>query len=233
MTARTMGRWIAVLGAVILIAPAGAAEKRSLGTQKEKISYGIGVGVARNLKMQEIQVDLDAVMQGMKDTLSGGKLLITETDLQKTMTDFQSGLTQKQLQARQAEAEKNKKEGEVFLAANAAKQGVVTLPSGLQYKILKAGDGRKPTAADAVECHYRGYLIDGTEFDSSYQRGTPSTFKVTGVIPGWTEALKLMPVGSKWQLFVPSQLAYGAAGAGRTIGPNATLVFEVQLLAVK
>jgi len=233
MTARSMGRWMAVLGVLIMTAPAGAAEKTSLETQKDKISYGIGVGVARNLKSQEIQVDLDAVMQGMKDTLSGGKLRMTETDLQKTMTEFQSGLNQKQLQARQLEAERNKKEGEAFLAANAAKQGVVRLPSGLQYQILKAGEGRTPTDKDQVECHYRGYLIDGTEFDSSYQRGTPATFKVNGVIPGWTEALKLMPVGSKWKLFIPSQLAYGAAGAGRTIGPNATLVFEVQILAVK
>ena len=233
MTAKMTGAWMAVLAAVMFCVPAGAAEKASLETQQDRISYGIGVGVARNLKSQEIQVDLDAVMQGMKDTLSGRKLLMTETDLQKTMTDFQAGLTQKQLQARQLEAEKNKKEGEAYLAANAAKEGVVTLPSGLKYRIIKAGEGRTPTDKDQVECHYRGYLIDGTEFDSSYQRGTPATFKVNGVIPGWTEALKLMPAGSKWRLFIPPQLAYGAAGAGRTIGPNATLVFEVQLLAVK
>jgi FKBP-type peptidyl-prolyl cis-trans isomerase FklB len=130
-------------------------------------------------------------------------------------------------------AEDNRKAGESFLAENKKKEGVVTLPSGLQYKVLKAGDGKKPTDADTVECHYRGTLINGTEFDSSYLTGQPATFKIAGVIPGWREALKLMPVGSKWQLFVPSQLAYGARGKGGSIGPNAALIFEVELLAIK
>ena len=127
----------------------------------------------------------------------------------------------------------NEQEGVVFLTNNKTKQGVVTLPSGLQYKILKAGNGKKPIGSDTVECHYRGTLINGTEFDSSYRRGQAASFPVSGVIPGWTEALKLMPVGSKWQLFIPSQLAYGAQGAGRDIGPDATLIFEVELLAIK
>ena len=134
----------------------------------------------------------------------------------------------------QPAVDNNKKEGAAFLARNKTKQGVVTLPSGLQYKILKAGNGtKKPIGSDTVECHYRGTLINGTEFDSSYRRGQPASFPVSGVIPGWTEALKLMPVGSKWQLFIPSQLAYGAQGAGRDIGPDATLIFEVELLAIK
>jgi FKBP-type peptidyl-prolyl cis-trans isomerase len=127
----------------------------------------------------------------------------------------------------------NKKEGEAFLAANKSKPGVVTLPSGLQYKILTAGTGPKPTATDSVNCNYRGTLIDGKEFDSSYKRGKPVTFPVTGVIKGWTEALQLMPVGSKWQLFIPSDLAYGDRGAGADIGPGATLVFEVELISIE
>jgi FKBP-type peptidyl-prolyl cis-trans isomerase len=149
------------------------------------------------------------------------------------MIAFQSDLMKKQSQGKQTAAEENKKTGEAFLAENKKKDGVVALPSGLQYKILKAGKGKKPTDGDKVECHYRGTLIDGTEFDSSYRRGEPATFPVNGVIAGWTEALKLMPVGSKWQLFVPSQLAYKEHGAGADIGPNATLIFEVELLGIK
>jgi FKBP-type peptidyl-prolyl cis-trans isomerase FklB len=149
------------------------------------------------------------------------------------MRTFQTELRDKQQAKRKAEGDENLKAGEVFLAENRKKEGVVTLPNGLQYKILKAGGGRKPTEADTVEVNYRGTLIDGTEFDSSYKRGKPVTFKVTGVIKGWTEALKLMPVGSKWQLFIPPQLAYGERGAGQAIGPNATLIFEIELLAIK
>ena len=141
--------------------------------------------------------------------------------------------TQKETQGTKMVSAENKKEGTAFLARNKTKQGVVTLPSGLQYKILKAGNGKKPVGADTVECHYRGTLINGTEFDSSYRRGQAASFPVSGVIPGWTEALKLMPVGSKWQLFIPPQLAYGAQGSGRDIGPDATLIFEVELLAIK
>jgi len=147
---------------------------------------------------------------------------------------FQVDLRQKQAEATKLAAEKNKKEGEAFLVENKRKEGVVTLPSGLQYKILKAGTGKKPTEGDTVECIHRGTLIDGTEFDSSYRSKKPMTFKVSGgIIQGWSEALKLMPVGSKWQLFIPPQLAYGDRGAGDIIGPNATLIFEVELLAVK
>jgi FKBP-type peptidyl-prolyl cis-trans isomerase FklB len=149
------------------------------------------------------------------------------------MRTFQAELRQRQAVARTKAAEDNKKQGNAFLAENKTKEGVVTLPSGLQYKILKAGGGKTPTDADTVECHYRGTLLNGTEFDSSHLTGKPATIKVTAVIPGWKEALKLMPVGSKWQLFIPPQLAYGERGAGHEIGPNATLLFEVELLAIK
>ena len=227
-------KWIAVLGVWLLAAQVSAQETQVLKTEKEKVSYGIGVDVARNFKRLGIDLDVNVLLKAMRDEFSGEKLLMTEEDLRATMNSFQGELRQKQAQAVRSAAEDNKKAGDVFLAENKTKEGVVTLPSGLQYKILKAGDGKKPAETDTVEVNYRGTLINGTEFDSSYSRGQPATFKVKGgVIPGWTEALKLMPVGSKWQLFIPPQLAYGERGAGRDIGPNATLIFEVELLAIK
>jgi FKBP-type peptidyl-prolyl cis-trans isomerase len=211
-----------------------AQDPATLKTEKDKVNYGIGVGVARNFQRQGIDVDIDLVVKGLRDMLSGGKLLMTEEELQTTMTAFQADLQKKLQEATKAAAEKNKKEGEAFLAENSKKEGVVTLPSGLQYKILKPGDGKKPVSQDSVECHYRGTFINGTEFDSSYKRGQPINLKVDGgVIAGWSEALKLMPVGSKWQVFIPSKLAYGENGAGSQIGPNSTLIFEVELLAIK
>ncbi len=158
---------------------------------------------------------------------------MSDEEMRTVMTAYQKEISQKQAEAAKIAAEKNKKEGDAFLAANKAKEGVITLPSGLQYKILKEGNGKKPTDADTVQVHYRGTLIDGTEFDSSIKRGQPASFPVKQIIPGWREALKLMPVGSKWQLFIPPELAYGARGAGGDIGPNATLIFEVELLAIK
>ncbi len=164
--------------------------------------------------------------------LPGGKTLLTEEEAQAVMSEMQKQMHEQQ-QAKMAQAaEGNKKEGDAFLAANKGKEGVVTLPSGLQYKVLTAGTGPKPTTSDSVVCNYRGTLINGTEFDSSYKRGQPATFPVTGVIKGWTEALQLMPVGSKWQLFIPADLAYGDRGAGADIGPGATLIFEIELLSI-
>jgi FKBP-type peptidyl-prolyl cis-trans isomerase FklB len=205
-----------------------------LTTDKQKASYAIGMNVGSGLHRQGVDLDDAALLQGMKDALSGGKTLLTEEEARAALTKLQ-GEMQAKMQAKAAqEGEANKKEGDAFLAANKTKEGVVTLPSGLQYKILKEGNGPKPTASDSVVCNYKGTLINGTEFDSSYKRGEPATFPVTGVIKGWTEALQLMPVGSKWQLFIPPDLAYGPRGTpGGPIGPNATLVFEVELISIK
>jgi len=220
--------------AIMFFASSVCAQEPELKAEKDKINYGIGVGVARNFQRQGINVDLDLVIKGMRDVLTGGKLSMTEEDLEKTMTAFQADVQKRYQERVKAVAEKNKQAGEAFLAENAKKEGVVTLPSGLQYRILKQGDGKKPVSQDSVECHYRGTLIDGTEFDSSYKRGTPLVVKVDGgIIQGWSEALKLMPLGSKWQLYIPSNLAYGERGAGSQIEPNATLIFEVEPLAIK
>lgn len=213
--------------------PDQSAEPPVLKTNRDKANYAIGVNVASNLKHQGIEIDLDLVMKGMKDTFSGAKLLLSDEDLRKTISLYQAEVRRSQAKARAVESEANKKEGEAFLAENKKKDGVVTLPSGLQYRIIKAGNGKMPAEADTVECRYRGTLIDGTEFDSSERTGKPATFKVAGVIPGWREALELMPVGSTWQLFIPSQLAYAEKGTRGSIGPNETLIFEVELLAIK
>lgn len=213
--------------------PAPAAES-PLKTEKDKVSYAIGMNIGANFKRQGIDVDPALFMQGLKDSSSGGKTLLTEQEERAVLTQFQGELRAKMEEKAKEAAETNKKEGDAFLAANKLKQGVVTLPSGLQYKILKEGTGPKPTAGDTVECNYRGTLINGTEFDSSYKRGQPAKFPVTGVIKGWTEALQLMPVGSKWQLFIPPDLAYGERGTpGGEIGPNSTLIFEVELLNIE
>jgi FKBP-type peptidyl-prolyl cis-trans isomerase FklB len=177
-------------------------------------------------------VDPDLLARGMKDAMAGGKTLLTEDEAHAVMMEMQTEVHKQQQEKAQQVGEANKKEGSAFLAANKAKADVVTLPSGLQYKILKAGAGPKPAATDTVTVNYRGTLIDGTEFDSSYKRGEPASFPVNGVIKGWTEALQLMPVGSKWQLVIPTDLAYGERGGGATIGPNATLIFEVELLSI-
>jgi FKBP-type peptidyl-prolyl cis-trans isomerase FklB len=193
----------------------------------------IGSGLGNNLKKQSVDVDSNLVSQGLKDSLAGGKTRLTQEEAQAVLTEVQNEVRKQQQEKTQQAATANKTEGEAFLAANKAKQGVITLPSGLQYKILTAGTGPKPTAADTVVCNYRGTLINGTEFDSSYKRGQPATFGVGQVIKGWTEALQLMPTGSKWQIFIPSGLAYAERGAGADIGPNATLIFEVELLSIQ
>ena len=172
-------------------------------------------------------------VRGVKDALSDGKLLLTHQEMMQTMMSFQKEMMEKRTAKANAAAETNKKEGEAFLAENAKKEGVKTLPSGLQYKVLKAGDGPTPKATDRVTLHYRGTLSDGTEFDSSIAGGEPATFSVKGVIKGWTEALQLMKVGDKWQVFIPGHLAYGERNRGGKIGPNATLIFEMELLGIK
>jgi FKBP-type peptidyl-prolyl cis-trans isomerase len=215
-------------------APAEQSQGNSvLKTQKDKLSYAIGMNIGKNLHRSSIDVDPAILMQGLQASLADGKTLLTEQEAQTVLMEMQAEARKKQEEKAQQAGAENQKEGDAFLAANKAKPGVVTLPSGLQYKILKEGTGPKPSATDSVACNYRGTLINGTEFDSSYKRGEPTTFPVNGVIKGWTEALQLMPVGSKWQLVVPAELAYGPRGAGPDIGPNSTLIFEVELLSIQ
>jgi len=232
MTFKMTLKGMAFLVVALMTAQVCAEEPQVLKTQTDKLNYGIGVTLVRNFKQQGFELDLDTVVKGMKDAHSGVKLLMADEEIHRIMASFHKEMTLKKRQTRLVAAADNKKEGDTFLADNMKKEGVVTLPSGLQYKILKAGSGKMPKDTDTVECNYRGTFINGTEFDSSFRMGKPANFKVTGVIPGWQEALKLMPVGSKWQLFIPPQLAYGERGSG-PIGPNSTLIFELELLAVK
>jgi FKBP-type peptidyl-prolyl cis-trans isomerase FklB len=205
----------------------------TLKTDQEKFSYALGMRMGANFKRQGVTVDPAILERGLKDSLAGGKTLLTEEQAESSLMQVQNDLRKKQQEKMQAEADENKKQGEEFLAENKTKEGVKTLPSGLEYKILTEGTGPKPTASDTVECNYRGTLIDGKEFDSSAKHGGPATFPVSGVIKGWTEALQMMAVGSKWQLFIPPDLAYGERGAGPDIGPDSTLVFEVELINIK
>jgi FKBP-type peptidyl-prolyl cis-trans isomerase FklB len=205
----------------------------TLKTQKDKLSYALGMNLGTNLHKETVDVDPAIVLRGLKDALASGKTLLTEDEARAALTQLQTEVRSKQQEKMKVAGEMNKKDGVEFLAANKSKEGVVILPSGLQYKILTEGTGPKPAASDTVVCNYRGTLISGTEFDSSYKRGQPASFPVNGVIKGWTEALLLMPVGSKWQLFVPSELGYGDRGAGADIGPGATLIFEVELLSIQ
>jgi UDP-GlcNAc:undecaprenyl-phosphate/decaprenyl-phosphate GlcNAc-1-phosphate transferase len=214
-------------------APSDFDGTTDLKTQQDRINYAIGVNLIGNFKQQGIDIDLDFVIKGMQDAFLGRKSPMTDEELRTCINTYQTEVRQKQSKARAMATESNKKEGEAFLAENGKQEGVVTLQSGLQYRIIKAGEGMKPTDKDAVVCHYRGSLISGAEFDSSYRKGHPGTFKINSVIPGWREALLLMPVGSTWQIFVPSQLAYGERGMSPSIGPNATLIFEIELIAIK
>ena len=217
--------------------PAGtsaASAATLLNTQKAKNSYAIGMSMGLSVKRQGIDVDPALVARGVRDQLSGGKALMTEDQIRATLQQLQGELIKQQQAKAQAAQEANRKEGDAFLAANKAKAGVTTLPSGLQYKVLTEGSGPKPTASDTVTVNYRGTLVNGKEFDSSYKRGQPTTFPLGGVIKGWTEALQLMPVGSKWQVVIPPDLAYGNhPPPGSDIGPDATLIFEVELLKIE
>ena len=212
---------------------ANSAAPLTLTTQKDKVSYAIGMNLGQGMKKDSLEIDPNILTQGLKDAMTGGKLLMTDEEAKTVLTDLRNEMIKKQQTQAQKVGDANKQAGQQFLAANKTKEGVVTLPSGLQYKILKEGTGPKPTATDTVVCNYRGTLIDGTEFDSSYKGGKPATFPVGQVIKGWTEALQLMPVGSKWQVFVPSDLAYGERSPGAEIGPNSTLVFEIDLLSIQ
>jgi FKBP-type peptidyl-prolyl cis-trans isomerase FklB len=219
--------------------PSGTTAKKPgpsplvLKTPKDKASYAIGLNIGKGLHKDSVDVDPAILLRGLKDAMAGGKTLLTDDEAKAAMVAIQADLRKKQEAKMEIAGGENKKVGEAFLAENKTKEGVVTLPDGLQYKILKEGTGPKPSAADSVVCNYKGTLIDNTEFDSSYKRGQPATFPVGQVIKGWTEVLQLMPVGSKWQVFVPSELGYGPRGAGGAIGPNAALIFEIELLSIQ
>jgi FKBP-type peptidyl-prolyl cis-trans isomerase FklB len=219
--------------AVIALAASSFAAEPALQNDKEKVSYSIGVNIGGNLKKQLAgELSVDHLVAGLKDSFAGSKLQLNEEEMGQVLQAFQKQMGEKSLSKQKEEGEKNSKAGEAFLAENKKKEGVVTLPSGLQYKVVKQGAGAIPKASDTVVTHYRGTLIDGTEFDSSYKRNEPAKFPVNGVIKGWTEALQLMKAGSKWQLFIPSALAYGEQGAGGDIPPNATLLFDIELIEV-
>jgi FKBP-type peptidyl-prolyl cis-trans isomerase FklB len=205
----------------------------TLATPKQKASYAMGLNQGRSLHKNDVDIDTTAFSRGLRDGMAGNKPLLTDQEAQAALTALQKQVQAAQLEKMKVAGAGNRKIGDAFLADNKTKEGVVALPSGLQYKILTAGTGPKPTPTDTVVCNYRGTLINGTEFDSSYKRGQPATFPVSGVIKGWTEALQLMPVGSKWQLFIPADLAYGDRAAGATIVPGSTLIFEVELMSIQ
>jgi FKBP-type peptidyl-prolyl cis-trans isomerase len=209
-----------------------AADESPLKDEKAKISYGYGMEIGKNLKRQGIEIDPELLAKGLKASLSGDKTLMTEDEVRQTMMAFQQKMQSSRMEKQKKEGEENKAKGDAFLAENKKKEGVQTTASGLQYKIITKGTGPMPKGDDTVKTHYRGTLLDGTEFDSSYKRGEPATFGVTQVIKGWTEALLMMPVGSKWQLFIPGDLAYGPGGRPG-IPPNATLLFDIELIGIE
>lgn len=230
MTLKVILKWMVLLTVGLITTQASADQTLILKTQKEKQSYAMGVELYRNWKQQGVDFDLDLVIRGMKDVQLGNRLLLTEGDLKTSLKVLGVELLREKAAGRVIAGQENKKKGEVFLAENKAKPGVVTLPSGLQYKILKAGEGRKPTEADTVECRYRLTHIDGTGIENNGEE--VGVFKVSEVISGWREALKLMSVGSTWLLFIPPQLAYGQRGKGH-IGSYETLIYEIELVNVK
>jgi FKBP-type peptidyl-prolyl cis-trans isomerase FklB len=222
-----------ILSIAFLFSVCHAEEKLELKDQKDKESYSLGYQFGQNLKFQGVDINLDLYTSGIKDALGGKEPQMSQEEIRATITGLQQRLQAAREKGLKEMAAKNLEESKKFLAENRKKEGVKTLPSGLQYKVIAEGSGKMPKADDTVTVNYKGTLIDGTEFDSSYKRGQPVTFKVNGVIRGWTEALQLMKEGSKWQLFIPPELAYGERGAGRTIPPSSTLIFEVELISVK
>jgi len=208
-------------------------EQASLKDKVERYSYAIGISIGNKINQQGIDINTDLLMKGLKDGLSGGRGLLNDAEYVEVLTTLSKEVTAKQEEEMKKLGDKNKLDGQRFLDENKKKEGVKTLTSGLQYKVIKEGKGKIPKATDTVTVHYQGTLIDGNEFDSSIKRGEPATFPVDGVIRGWTEALQLMKEGAKWQLFIPSDLAYGEKGAGNVIGPNETLIFDVELISIE
>jgi FKBP-type peptidyl-prolyl cis-trans isomerase FklB len=224
---------VVTLSLALLACQGNTQQKVELKSQEDSLSYAIGMDIGKNLKTQSAKVDPAIMARGVKDILDSAKTMLSEDQAQGCLMSFSQRMMEKREAEMKVKGDQGKVEGENFLAANKTKEGVVTTASGLQYKIITKGTGPKPTATQTVRVHYRGTFIDGKEFDSSYKRGQPIEFPVNGVIKGWTEALQLMPVGSKWQLFIPSDIAYGDRGAGQAIPPNSTLIFDVELLGIK
>ncbi len=229
---------VALLSFILLSISTGsvlAEEKKAdeLKSEKDKLSYAIGANIAQSIASIKEEIDFDKVVKGISDQFHGKALLLSEQETISILSDFSAKMQKKMMEESQVAAQKNTTEGAAYLKENKEKKGVVTTESGLQYTVVKKGDGPVPTATDTVKVHYKGTTIDGSEFDSSYKRGEPAVFPVTGVIKGWTEALTLMTVGSTYKLVIPSDLAYGAQGAGAKIGPNSVLVFDVELLGIE
>lgn len=223
----------ATISALTLSTAMAATDASSLATDKDKLSYSIGADLGKNFKSQGIDISAEVLSKGIQDGMSGGTLALTEQQMKDVLSKFQKDMMAKRTAEFNKKADENKAKGEKFLAENKGKAGVVTLPSGLQYKIIEAGKGTKPSKSDTVTVEYTGHLIDGTVFDSTDKAGKPATFPVAQVIPGWTEALQLMPAGSTWEVYVPSNLAYGPRGVGGPLGPNETLIFKIHLISVK
>ena len=221
------------IGLTFLFGASVAAEAPKLGDEKQKLGYSVGYQVGGDFRRQGLEIDPELVVRGVLDAQAGAEPQMTPGEMRETLTELKQQAAAAATQQREEQAVKNRAEGEAFLAENAKREGVSTLPSGLQYQVLSKGEGDPPGATDTVTVHYRGTLIDGTEFDSSYGRGEPATFPLDRVIPGWTEGLQLMRPGAKYRLFVPPELAYGERGGSSKIGPNSTLVFEVELLSVQ
>jgi FKBP-type peptidyl-prolyl cis-trans isomerase FklB len=218
---------------IILAMVTSAFGDDELKHKEDKLSYALGLNIGNSFKQQSIEIKHDIFLKGIKDAFAGGKQLLSDDEVREIMVVLNKELSEKKAEVMKKLAEKNKEDAVTFFAENKKKEGVKTLASGLQYKIITEGKGKNPKATDTVTVHYRGTLIDGKEFDSSYRRGEPATFPVNGVIAGWTEALQLMKAGAKWQIFIPSNLAYEEKGIGNVIGPNAALIFEVELISVK
>ncbi len=222
----------AVIGFFLLAGVCLAGEKPELKSENDRVSYSLGQQIGSDFKRQGVDLNPELLVQGIQDAMSGTKPRMTEQEMRTTLADLKKRIVTARREEQKKAAEKNLAEGKKFLEKNAKKERVKTLPSGLQYKVIEKGSGNSPKKTDSVTVNYKGTLIDGTEFDSSYKRGKPATFRVEGVIAGWTEGLLLMKPGAKWQLFIPSNLAYGERGAGTRIGPNSTLIFEVELIRV-
>ena len=227
---------ILIVAISLLISIIGCSQTNSDGnspisTNIDSVSYSIGQDIGKNFKKQDIEIDPKIMLQGIVDAMADTSML-TDAEIQKVMTNFQVAMREKQQNKMKEASEKNKAEADAFFVENKNKEGVVTLESGLQYKVLKSGDGKSPKLSSTVEVHYAGRLLDGTEFDSSYKRGKPFSTSVTGVIKGWTEILQLMKEGDKWEVYIPTELAYSERGSGPTIGPNAALIFEMELISV-